>query len=318
MRNAGGMPYRPFGTTGLEVSEVGFGAWALGGKSYGKVDRAECLDALARAEELGCNFVDTAMVYGDSEEVLGRFLPGRRDKWIVATKYSGQPEGMTATLERQLQRLGTDRVDLYQVHWVPHGDDRPFEELQGLKRSGKARFIGVSAYSGSDIDFVLDGAGLDSVMVAFSLLDPFPFLSRAKALRPSGVAVIVRSALKEGFLTGKFTPDATFSDADDQRARWSREQIALTVDHVERFRFLEGEHGSLLAAAIRYPLSFPEVSTVVVGAKSVAQAESVFGVAPGGRLSTESLARVRELQRELKLGTLRQRWTHALRQWMGK
>ncbi len=317
MRNAGRMRYRPFGRTGLEVSEVGFGAWAIGGKSYGSVDRADCLDALARAEALGCNFVDTAMVYGDSEVVLGQFLPGRRDKWIVATKYSGQPEGMTATLERQLQRLGTDHVDLYQVHWVPHGDDRLVAELHGLKRSGKARFVGVSAYSGGDIDFVLDGTGMDSVMIAFSLLDPFPFLSRARPLRRAGVAVIVRSALKEGFLTGKFTRDATFQDADDQRARWDRERIAQTVDHVERFRFLERDHGSLLAAAIRYPLSFPEVSTVIAGAKSAAQAESVFGVAPGGRLPDESLARVRQLQRELRLGTVRQRWTHALRQWMG-
>ncbi len=318
MRNAARMPYRPFGKTGIEVSEVGFGAWALGGKSYGKVDRAECLGALARAEELGCTFVDTAMVYGDSEEILGRFLPGRRDRWVVATKYSGQPEGMTATLERQLQRLGTDRVDLYQVHWVPHGDAKLLEELHGLKRSGKARFIGVSAYSGGDIDFVVDAAGIDSVMVAFSLLDPFPFLSRVKALRQQGVAVIVRSALREGFLSGKFTRDTTFADSDDQRHRWSRERIAKTVEQVERFRFLEREHGSLLAAAIRYPLSFPEVATVIVGAKSVAQAESIFGLAPGGRLSNESLERVRRLQRELKLGTLRQRWTHALRQWTGK
>ena len=76
----GTMPYRRFGATGRSVSEVGFGAWAIGGRAYGAVDRQEALRALARAEELGCNLVDTAMVYGDSEAVLGRFLRGRRDR----------------------------------------------------------------------------------------------------------------------------------------------------------------------------------------------------------------------------------------------
>jgi hypothetical protein len=95
---SGAMPYRHFGATGLKVSELGFGAWAIGGKAYGAVDRQDSLKALARAEELGCNLVDTAMVYGDSELVLGEFLRGRRSRWVVATKYSFQPGGMTATL----------------------------------------------------------------------------------------------------------------------------------------------------------------------------------------------------------------------------
>jgi aryl-alcohol dehydrogenase-like predicted oxidoreductase len=311
------MSRRPFGRTGVEVSEVGFGAWAIGGKSYGRVDRSACLEALARAESLGCNFVDTAEVYGNSEEILGEFLRGRRDRWIVATKYSGQPEGMTATLERQLRRLGTDTVDLYQIHWVPENDDRLLAELQGLKRSGKTRLVGVSARSAGNIDFVLDGSGLDSIMIPFSLLDPFPFVSRVKALASSGIAVIVRSALKEGFLAGKYARNASFPDADDQRHAWSPERIAQTVDDAERFRFLEDGHPSLAVAAIRYPLSFAFVSTVIVGAKTAADAEANFGVAHRGRLSPAELERVWSLQQELKLGTLRQRWSHAVRQLFG-
>jgi aryl-alcohol dehydrogenase-like predicted oxidoreductase len=115
----GAMPYRRFGSTGLTVSELGFGAWAIGGKAYGVVDREDSLRALARAEELGCNLVDTAMIYGDSELVLGEFLRGRRSRWIVATKYTYQPAGMAATLEQQLIRLGTDVIDFYQLHWLP-------------------------------------------------------------------------------------------------------------------------------------------------------------------------------------------------------
>ena len=95
------MEFRNFGKTGMQVSAVGFGAWAIGGNSFGMVDRQESLRALARAEELGCNFVDTAEVYGNSEAILGEFLVGRRDRWRVATKYSGQTGGLLAIGDRK-------------------------------------------------------------------------------------------------------------------------------------------------------------------------------------------------------------------------
>jgi aryl-alcohol dehydrogenase-like predicted oxidoreductase len=261
IKTVGMMSYRRFGKTGLEVSEVGFGARPIGGDSYGAVDRAESLRALARAEELGCNFVDTSFGYGDSELVLGEFLRGRRDKWLVATKYSGQKEGMTATLERQLQRLRTEAVDFYQIHWAPQGaDEHLYEELYQLKKAGKTRFVGVSLYSVKDIDHVIDHTHIDGIQVAFSLLKPEPFLLRMRRLSESGLAVIVRSSLKEGFLTGKFSRDAKFSDPNDQRNELSSEQIAQIVDRVEHMRFLEQEIGSMLLAAVRYPLSYPEGS----------------------------------------------------------
>ena len=293
--SVGKMPYRRFGATGLKVSEVGFGAWAIGGNAYGAVDSSDSLRALARAEELGCNLVDTALVYGDSEVVLGEFLRGRRSRWIVATKYSYQPAGMTATLEQQLRRLGTDFVDFYQLHSMPE-DDRVYEELYGLKKSGKARFVGVSLYTASDIDRVIDHTMLDGVQLRLSLLDPDPFLLRVARLRQRGLAVLVRSALKEGFLTGKFKRDATFPDPNDQRHQWSAARIAATVDEAERFRFLEADAGSMVRAAVAYPLSFPEVSTVLLGTKTAAQAEANFGQIPGARLSAASLQRVLALQ----------------------
>jgi myo-inositol catabolism protein IolS len=300
---AGAMPYRRFGATGLQVSEIGFGAWAIGGKSYGTVDRNDSLGALARAEELGCNLVDTAsaMVYGDSELVLGQFLRGRRSRWIVATKYSFQPEGMTATLEAQLKRLGTDVIDFYQLHWLPR-DPQLYDELYGLKKAGKVRFIGASIYAVSDIDHVIDRMHLDGVQLPFNLLDPDPFLLRVDRLRQSGLAVLIRSTLKEGFLTGKFRRDATFPDANDQRHRWSAAEIARTVDEVDRFRFLEADAGSLLRAAVAYPLSYPEVSSVLLGTKTAAQAESNFQQIPGARLSTASLRKILALQDEMDAG----------------
>lgn len=302
------MRLREFGMTGMKVSEVGFGSWAIGGEGYGAVDKAESLRALARAEELGCNFVDTALVYGQSEHVLGEFLADRRSRWLIATKYSGQPGGLTATVEQQLKNLRTDAIDFYQIHWVPRGKEAAlFDELAGLKKSGKVRFTGVSLYNTNDIDDMLARPDIDGFQVACNLLEPDPFLSRVRQIRAARKGVIIRSALREGFLTGKFKRDVTFTDPNDQRHGWSREQIERTVDQVERFRFLEQDAGSMVVAAARYPLSFPEVSTVIMGTKSVRQADSNFGEVPGAGLSQDSLERIRELQIELGLGDRWQR-----------
>jgi aryl-alcohol dehydrogenase-like predicted oxidoreductase len=305
------MRYRKFGATGIEVSEVGFGSWGIGGQAYGAVQEADSLRALAVAEEFGCNFVDTAAVYGDAERVLGTFLQGRRSRWIVATKYSGQAEGMTATLERQLVALQTDAIDFYQLHFMPRGKDEVlFEELVRLKQAGKVRSIGVSLYNARDIDDILRLPQIDGFQVALNLLEPDPFMARLHSIHAGNKAIVIRSALREGFLTGKFKRDATFPDPNDQRHQWTREQIEQTVDRVERFRFLEQDAGSMVAAAARYPLGFPEVSTVILGTKSESQARSNFGEVPRAHLSTDSLARIQQVQQELGLGD---RWPRLLR-----
>ena len=159
-------------------------------------------------------------------------------------------------------------------------DERILEELTTLKKAGKVRFVGVSLYSAHDIDRVLAQPLLDGIQVRFSLLDPDPFLRRVAQLATGRLAVLVRSTLKEGFLTGKFRRDATFPDPADQRHKLSPAQIAATVDEVERFRFLEAEAHSMVRAALAYPLSFPEVSTVLLGTKNEAQAQENFGEIP--------------------------------------
>jgi myo-inositol catabolism protein IolS len=301
VKQVGNMPYRRFGMTGLEVSEVSFGAWAIGGDAYGSVNRDDSLRALARAEELGCNLVDTAMIYGDSELVLGEFLRGRRERWLIATKYTFQPGGIAATLEEQLKRLATDRVDFYQLHWPP-ADHAVYEQLYQLKKAGKVRFVGASLYSTRDIDRVLDHEMLDGVQLPFSLLDPDPFLRRAQRLDASGLAVLARSTLREGFLAGKFKRDAQFPDPNDQRHSWSAEKIAQTVDEVERFRFLEKSSGTMVRAAVAYALSYPAISTVLLGTKTARQAQSNFGDIPGARLSVSDLEQVLQVQDELDAG----------------
>jgi len=291
---------RPFGHTGLSVSERSFGAWAIGGASYGAVPAQQALDALARAEELGCNFVDTAAVYGESEALLGRFLGGRRERWIVASKYSGQPQGMTALVDEQLRSLRTDRIDFYQLHWAARGrDESLYDELAALKRSGKVRFAGVSLKSAGDIDHVLGHPGIDGLQICVSLLDPDPLVARAPLLRERGVAVIARSVLKGGFLTGKYCEDTRFEDPADQRREWDRDRIARLARQARAFDFLAESAGSLQAAAVAYPLSFDAVSTVILSCKDVAQVDANLGGAEPAPVSAQSLERIERVQRQL-------------------
>lgn len=296
------MRYRQFGRTGVQVSEIGFGSWAIGGASFGQVSDHESMAALATAEELGCNLVDTAAVYGRSEAVLGEFLRGRRDRWFLATKYSRQPAGMAATLEAQLRSLNTDHVDLYQLHWAPgHEHFSFYEELEHLKESGKVRFTGVSLYTARDIDFVLDNTRIDSIQVRLNLLDPLPVMQRLERLQRSGIAVIVRSVLHEGFLSGKYKLNSRFNSIHDQRNRWSGFRIRDTARMVERFRFLERETGSMLFGAVRYPLTLPVVSTVLLGTKSAEQAAVNFSSDITGTLSAEAMKAIAAEQRRLGL-----------------
>jgi aryl-alcohol dehydrogenase-like predicted oxidoreductase len=309
-----GMRYRSLGKTGINVSEVAFGAWGIGGKAYGQVERKESLNALARAEELGCNFVDTASVYGDSEAILGEFLRGRRHKWLVSTKYSGQEAGLESTLESQLRTMNLDSVDLYMIHWVPSESNDPlYEALHRIKEAGKARFVGVSLYAIDEIRRVLVEGRVDAFMVAFSLLDPDPFLAKLKVIREKEVGVLVRSSLKEGFLTGKYSRDAKFPDPRDQRHKWSPEQIAATVDAAEQFRFVEEDVGSMLVGAACYPLCFSETSTVILGTKSVRHADTNFGVVPSARLSPRTLERIQSTQRRMNLYDRKGRLLDAIR-----
>ena len=309
-----GMRHRSLGQTGINVSEVAFGAWGIGGKAYGQVERNESLNALARAEELGCNFVDTASVYGDSEAILGEFLEGRRHKWLVSTKYSGQEAGLEATLENQLRTMNLDAVDLYMVHWVPSESNDPlYEALYRIKKAGKARLVGVSLYTIDEIRRVLADSRVDAFMVAFSLLDPDPFLAKLETIRENKVGVLVRSSLKEGFLTGKYARDAKFPNPNDQRHKWSAEQIAATVDAAEQFRFVEEDVRSMLVGAACYPLCFNETSTVIMGTKSVRHADTNFGVVPSARLSPQTLERIQSTQRRMGLYDRKGRLLDAIR-----
>jgi len=266
------------------------------------VSRADALDALACAEDHGCNFVDTAAVYGDSEARLGEFLEGRRDRWVVASKFSGQPDGLPAVLESQLTRLRTDRIDVYQLHWAPRGvEEQLYDDLARLRDAGKIRFIGVSLRSAGDLEHVLSGGLVDVVQLPVSLLDPEPLTSHALMVRQRGVGVIARSALKGGFLTGKYDGHARFTSLGDQRAAWKDDDVRRLAAQAEAFAFLGNDAGARLAGAIAYPLSFDTVSTVILGCRNRTQAQQNFAreirALPPGVLST-----IAKTQRHIGVG----------------
>jgi myo-inositol catabolism protein IolS len=291
------LPRRLLGRTGLAVSAVGFGGAGIGGTAFGAVSEREALDALVAAEDCGCNFIDTARIYGNSERVLGERLRARRDHWIIATKYSGQKAGLRATLEEQLQRLGVEAVDVYQIHWVPRGKDAAlYEELEAVRREGKARFIGVSARTADDVDEVLARPALDTLQLPFSLLEPEPMRSVLPRLRAAGKGVIARSVLREGFLTGKFAADAAFDPKTDVRSAYSRVEVARRVAQVRRLDFLGRHAESLTEAAIRYAISFDGIGTAIIGTKNAVQARQNFSVANARALPAEVLERVARIQ----------------------
>lgn len=290
------MRYRQLGQTDLSVSEIAFGAWGIGGRSYGTVLREEALAALRTAEEHGCNFVDTAAVYGDSEAILGEFLPGRRDRWMIATKYSGQPVGLDTTLNDQLRRLRTDYVDLYQLHWMPRGKDAALiDQLQAAKRAGKTRYIGISVYSARDIDDAMTLGVVDAIQLPCNLLEPQPLSEKAHALRSRGMGVIVRSALKEGFLTRRLSAHITFTDPNDERSKLDPSRVEDLLAQVEEFRFLEARHGSMRAAAVAYALSFGATNTVLLGTKSAQHAGANFSQT-SREMSLEELREIEAVQ----------------------
>jgi len=295
------MKSRPFGKHPLHISEIGFGAWAIGG-GWGAQDDDASLATLHRALDLGCTFIDTAAGYGKgkSEELIGRVLRERGSggaKVMVATKTppkSGPwppspycrwedryPEDyLRANLLERAGKLGVETLDLLQLHtWTRawNRDPVPFKILRQLQAEGLVRFLGVSTPE-HDQNAVIDlmrGGWVDAVQVIYNIFEQEPAAELLDAARDCGVAVIVRVAFDEGLLTGKFTRDTVF-EPDDFRSRYfAGDRLARAVERVERIRAdVEGSGLTLAQAALKFVLAHPAVTTVIPGMRSVRQAEA--------------------------------------------
>ncbi len=317
------MRYRPLGRTGFRVSEIGFGGWGIGGNrhgnSYGETDDAIAIAALNRAYELGCNFFDTADVYGHghSERLIGQTLKGwKRDEVLIATcggqdfskealaksggakpNFSG--EYLRKAVEASLKRLDVEAIDLYQLHTPPleliqHG--QAFEVLRELKRQGKIRFYGIVIHDPQEGLQAIQQGQVDAIQAIYNLFDRRIENRLLETCASTQTALIVREALARGFLSERMQEGICFEKGDN-RAVWPKPLITKKIQAAERFKPLVPErYASLGQLAIAYPLASTAVSTVIAGCKTPAQVESNLAVASLPPLSSETLGAINQIQ----------------------
>ncbi len=293
------MKYRKLGRLGPTVSDIGFGAWAIGKSWWGPQDDAESLRSLHQAADLGVTFIDTAEVYGGghSETIIGRFLKERRETITVATKtppekglwppspYSHWSEAyseayLRRNVEQRLRNLGMDCLDVLQLHtWTRawNRDPGPLAALAKLKEEGKIRQVGISTpeQDQNSVNGPIRDGLLDTVQVIFNLFEQEPAAETLPLALEKGVGVIVRVVFEEGALTGKFTADTTWPEGDFRREYFRGERLGRVLTRVDRIREDLRETGySLPQAALRFALDHPAVSTVIPGMRSPTQAQA--------------------------------------------
>src|SRR5215470_3125708 len=316
------MQSRRLGKTGWDVSEIGFGAWAIGG-SWGETDEDESLAALNAAVDEGVTFFDTADVYGDgrSERLIGRLLQERKERLYVATKFGRRApqdpalftyENLRGWLERSRENLGVEAVDLVQLHcppWETFYMPEVHEACSRLVEEGLVRAYGVSVEKVEQALKAIELEGVATIQIIFNMLRQRPaerFF--AEAVRRD-VGVIVRVPLASGLLTGKFTRESTFA-ADDHRAfnRHGEEfdigETFAGIDYdvglevVEELRPLVPPGATMAQLALRWILTFGGVSTVIPGAKTPEQARANASAADLPPPPPKTMEQIAEIYRE--------------------
>ncbi len=297
---------RALGSSEVSVSPVIFGAWAIGGWMWGGADEADSIAAIRASIDSGATTIDTAAIYGlgDSEEVVGKAIRGLRDQVQIATKCgmrwdsdegadpwaskdqsgrdvvirkNSRPESVVYELEQSLKRLGTDFIDLYQVHWPD--STTPVEEtmaaLVKLKDQGKIRAIGVSNYDVSWMRRAQAVAPLASLQPPYSLIQRKIEPEILPFCRENGIGVIVYSPLERGLLAGTVGPDRVFPEGDHRATHRfftvvNRERV---LQSLKRVRPIAERHGvSLAQVAINWTIQEPGVTAALVGARTAEQA----------------------------------------------
>lgn len=308
------MNYRTLGRTQLQISEIGFGCWAIGGTSYGPTQDDQSLKALEAARENGVNFYDTADTYGHghSEELVARFLKGKpRDEIILATKvgwdfYHGggkknfDPDYLRFACEESLKRLKVEALDIYQLHNPSLELIRRGEivgVLDDLKKQGKVRFLGISIHTEEEGLAAMEDPRVDTLQLVFNLLEQ----RMAENVLPEAVkknsGIIVREPLACGLLTGKYKADHEFHKQDHRR-RFTRDHLEMELKKIETLKaVLATERLSLARAALEYTLDMEGVSTVIPGAKTPEQVLENVQASKDPKLRTQESFQLREIYR---------------------
>jgi aryl-alcohol dehydrogenase-like predicted oxidoreductase len=312
------MNYRELGKTGLKVSEIGYGAWGIGKSSWIGASDDESVKALHRSVDLGLNFIDTALAYGDghSEKLVGQLIKERSEQICVATKIppknevwpaqSGTPvaeafpaDHVIACTEQSLRNLGLESVDVQQFHvwsdeWVNQGDW--LEAVQKLKEQGKIKHFGVSIndYQPENAIKLIETGAVDTVQVIYNIFEQSPEDKLFPECERHHVGVIVRVALDEGGLTGKITPDTTFDEGDFRSNYFRGDRKVQVYEHVQRIALDLGINPEQMAeTALRYVLSHRAVSTVIPGMRSVRNVERNCQLGDGRGLPADKVKRLK-------------------------
>lgn len=316
------MRYRPLGKSGLTVSEIGFGAWGIGGAtpgptSYGHTDDVTSCAALEQALEEGINFFDTSNVYGygHSESLIGKVFSSRRSDVVIATKagfvdYASAPDFSAAAIRRSvdasLSRLNTDYIDVLQLHnpaaeWLREHPDT-LDELARLQRDGKVRAHGISVKSPADALQLLDLFPFQAVQANFNMLDIRALeCGLMEKLDAMGAGFIARTPMSFGFLTGTLTGEEEFPP-EDHRSRWPREQIRLWAAGARDLHVccIESSGTPPYQIALRFCLSYSQVSTAIAGMLTPGEVASNAQASDAGPLSRESRVRIEALHKTRK------------------
>ena len=310
------MQYRRFGRTGWRVSEIGYGMWGMAGWT-GSDDR-ESVQSLQRAADLGCNFFDTALAYGNghSERLLARVLQANASRRLyAATKIPPQnlrwpsrrdftlddcfpPDHIEKCVQESLENLGVDSIDLIQFHtwedaWAD--DDRWVRKLDDLKRQGLIRAVGISLNRWEPWNGVRTvRAGLvDAVQVIYNVFDQSPEDQLFPACRERDVAVIARVPFDEGSLTGTLTLESRWPEGDWRSTYFVPENLRATVERVEALKPLIPPGMTLPEMALRFILMNAAVSTIIPGMRRVRNVEANLAASDAGRLPPALYAELR-------------------------
>jgi aryl-alcohol dehydrogenase-like predicted oxidoreductase len=327
------MKYRTFGRTGWQVSEIGFGGWAIGG-SWGNVDDDESAAALNRAIDLGVNFIDTADVYGNghSEQLIAQTLQGRSEWIYVATKAgrrasphvaeSYTKENLTGYIERSLSNLRVDTLDLVQLHCPPtavYYMPEAFDALDDLMKAGKIRHYGVSVEKVEEGLKAIEYPNVVSVQIIFNMFRLRPAGLFFEEAQRRQVAVIARVPLASGLLTGKMTQNTQFAKDDhrnfnrhgesfDRGETFSGVNYETGLKAVEALRSLVPEGASMAQLALRWILMFDAVSVVIPGGKRPQQVEDNVAASALPPLSKAEMTKVVDVYDQFIREQVHHRW----------
>jgi aryl-alcohol dehydrogenase-like predicted oxidoreductase len=324
---------RRLGKTGRDVSEIGFGAWAIGG-GWGATNDAESLEGLHAAVDAGVTFFDTADGYGDgrSEQLIARLLRDRDEQLTVATKFGRRAtrqevgqftyDNLRGWLERSRENLGVDTVDLVQLHcppWDTYYTPSVFESCERLVEEGLVRAYGVSVEKIEEALKAIEYPSVSTVQIIFNVFRQRPAGLFFEQARLRDVGVIVRVPLASGLLTGKFSKDSTFA-ADDHRSfnrhgeqfdvgeTFSGVDYETGLDAVEELKGLVPAGASLTQLALRWILDHESVSTVIAGARTGEQVRDNAAASELMPLSESTHEAIAALYRDRIAPQVHHRW----------